>query len=150
MNKDDIDNLIATRIMGWVVHPRNTIHWMRSGDSQIGYKIMGSTCCSDKFCPSRKLSDAWRVVEHITQPCVGKVDGMPWSTKCESCQFEGTWWDMVCFARNVLASENTKLAAPSYYMPELENDNYTGPAPYVMSEESNASDHRACAQEKSK
>jgi hypothetical protein len=46
--------------------------------------------------------------------------------KDESCQFEGTWWDMICFARNVLASENTKLAAPEFYMPHLANRNYTG------------------------
>jgi hypothetical protein len=54
--------------------------------------------------------------------------------KEESCQFEGTWWDMVCFARNVLASENTKLLAPHFYRPELQNDNYTGPRPYVKEE----------------
>lgn len=46
--------------------------------------------------------------------------------KDESCQFEGTWWDMICFARNVLASENTKMVAPQYYKPEWKNDNYTG------------------------
>lgn len=57
--------------------------------------------------------------------------------KDESCQFEGTWWDMICFARNVLANENTKTCAPSFYMPELKNDNYTGPRPYVMGSESN-------------
>lgn len=46
--------------------------------------------------------------------------------KDTSCQFEGTWWDMICFARNVLASENTKLVAPEYYKPEWENSNYCG------------------------
>ncbi|MNV89987.1 hypothetical protein D3C71_1843250 [compost metagenome] len=46
--------------------------------------------------------------------------------KDESCQFEGTWWDMICFARNVLASENTKLVAPEYHKPEWKNDNYDG------------------------
>ncbi len=46
--------------------------------------------------------------------------------KDESCQFEGTWWDMICFALNVLASENTKLAAPEFYMPEVSNSNYSG------------------------
>lgn len=62
--------------------------------------------------------------------------------KDESCQFEGTWWDMICFARNVLASENTKISAPSFYMPELANDNYTGPTPYEYAKESNPSDQR--------
>lgn len=54
--------------------------------------------------------------------------------KDESCQFEGTWWDMICFARNVLASDNTKLAAPEFYMPHLQNGNYTGPKPYEFKE----------------
>lgn len=46
--------------------------------------------------------------------------------KDEGCQFEGTWWDMICFARNILASENTKMVAPEFYNPEWENDNYCG------------------------
>lgn len=44
--------------------------------------------------------------------------------KDEFCCFEGTWNDMVCFARNVLASENTKIVSPEYYHPEYANDNY--------------------------
>ena len=46
--------------------------------------------------------------------------------KDESCQFEGTWWDMMCFARNVLASKNTALVAPEFYKPEWKIHNYTG------------------------
>lgn len=46
--------------------------------------------------------------------------------KDESCQFEGTWWDMICFARNVLASENTQAVAPEFYKPEWKIRNYTG------------------------
>ena len=56
--------------------------------------------------------------------------------KDESCQFEGTWWDMICFARNILASENTKITAPEFYKPEWENDNYNGEqAPYCYKED---------------
>lgn len=44
--------------------------------------------------------------------------------KDESCQFEGTWWDMICFARNILASKNTEICCPEYYHPEFKNDNY--------------------------
>ena len=52
-----------------------------------------------------------------------------------SCQFEGTWWDMICFARNILAHENTKLAAPEYHKPEWRNNNYTGEEmPYEFTE----------------
>lgn len=55
--------------------------------------------------------------------------------KDESCQFEGTWWDMICFARNILASKNTKQCCPEYYHPEYANDNYCGEEiPYVFDE----------------
>lgn len=46
--------------------------------------------------------------------------------KDESCYLEGTWWDMICLARNILASKNTELVAPEYYHPEWENNNYLG------------------------
>lgn len=46
--------------------------------------------------------------------------------KDESCFLEGSWWDMICLARNILASENTKIAAPEYYHPEWANDNWCG------------------------
>lgn len=56
--------------------------------------------------------------------------------KDEFCKFEGTWWDMICFARNVLASENTKLVAPEFYKPEWKNENYDGEEkPYIFKEE---------------
>jgi hypothetical protein len=57
--------------------------------------------------------------------CQGTMDNW-WvgHGKDESCQFEGTWWDMICFARNVLAAENTKKLAPEYHKPEWQNDNY--------------------------
>jgi hypothetical protein len=61
---------------------------------------------------------------------VGTRDWFEGHGKDESCRFEGTWWDMICFARNVLASPNTQLAAPEFYRPEWKNDNYTGPTPY--------------------
>ena len=42
---------------------------------------------------------------------------------------------MICFARNVLASENTKICAPEYYHPEFYNDNYCGEnMPYTYKE----------------
>ena len=55
--------------------------------------------------------------------------------KDESCQFEGTWWDMICFARNILASPNTKRCAPEWYHPEYRNYNYCGEeCPYEYKE----------------
>ena len=33
---------------------------------------------------------------------------------------------MICFARNILANENTKRRAPEWYHPEYKNDNYCG------------------------
>lgn len=46
--------------------------------------------------------------------------------KDESCFLEGSWWDLICLARNILASKNTQIAAPKYYHPEWENDNWCG------------------------
>jgi hypothetical protein len=46
------------------------------------------------------------------------------SGKDESCCVEGTWLDWVCFACNVLASENTKLVCPDFYELDLANANY--------------------------
>jgi len=50
--------------------------------------------------------------------------------KDDGCCFEGTWWDMICFARNVLASENTKDLCPEFYHPEMKNNHYNGNPPY--------------------
>lgn len=56
--------------------------------------------------------------------------------KDESCSFEGTWWDMICFARNILANPNTEQCAPEWYHPEYANDNYYGEErPYVFKED---------------
>lgn len=46
--------------------------------------------------------------------------------KDESCWLEGTWWDMICLARNILASKNTEQCAPEWYHPEYANNNYCG------------------------
>ena len=60
--------------------------------------------------------------------------------KDESCYLEGSWWDMICLARNILASENTKIAAPEYYHPEWENDNWSGQEPYEFRPKEEAND----------
>lgn len=66
--------------------------------------------------PDKDLSNA---------PVVKNPDNMfRLSGKDESCVVEGTWFDWVAFACNVLASENTKLAAPELYEPALQNSNY--------------------------
>lgn len=64
---EEIDALIATKIMGWVVHPRNTSHWMRAEDDPVGYRPVGNTCFSDRFAPSRNIADAWRVVDRMSK-----------------------------------------------------------------------------------
>lgn len=46
--------------------------------------------------------------------------------KDDSCYAEGTWWDMICLARNILANPNTKQCCPEFYKPEWANDNYCG------------------------
>lgn len=82
--------------------------------------------------PEESLSGAKRANIDISE---WLPDWFVGSGKDFSCQFEGTWWDMICFARNVLASENTKLVAPEFYKPEWENNNYTGEdKPYEFNE----------------
>lgn len=44
--------------------------------------------------------------------------------KDEGCCVEGTWFDWVAFACNVLASKNTEVVAPELYEPKLQNSNY--------------------------
>ncbi len=77
--------------------------------------------------PASRVSGAKRANILVSEDMGDRFVGQG---KEEDCYFEGTWWDHVCFARNVLASENTRLAAPEFYMPQLKNNNYTGPTPY--------------------
>lgn len=56
----------------------------------------------------------------------------------KTCQLCGDWWDMICFARNVLSSENTRIVAPEFYKPEWRNNNYYGEQkPYIFVEDNN-------------
>ena len=55
--------------------------------------------------------------------------------KDKSCYLEGTWWDMFCLARNILASENTKVACPEFYHPEYKIEHYIGGEPYEFKED---------------
>lgn len=58
-------------------------------------------------------------------PLVKNPDNMfRFHGKDEGCCVEGTWFDWVAFACNVLASENTKAVAPELYEPKLQNGNY--------------------------
>lgn len=86
-----------------------------------------------KSWPEKWVSGSKRTNLHYSQ---WLSDWFVGSGKDQSCQFEGTWWDMICFARNVLASPNTELVAPEFYHPEWLNDNYTGEEmPYRFSGE---------------
>lgn len=58
------------------------------------------------------------------------------SGKDESCHLEGSWWDMICLARNILASENTKLVALEFYKPQWKSDHYSEKEPYIFKDES--------------
>lgn len=114
---EELNSFIATEIMGWQVHPRNTVHWVKNGDTGAGYKIMGSTCCSDKFSPSSNIKDAWSVVERITTPCVGRVNGMPWSTRFAFLFNQADLWandhDGFCLEICRLSVEAAGLSLPN-------------------------------------
>lgn len=82
--------------------------------------------------PVHSLSGSKRTNLHYSD---WLADWFVGSGKDYSCQFEGTWWDMICLARNILACENTKMVAPEFYHPEWENDNYCGEEqPYEFAE----------------
>lgn len=68
------------------------------------------------FNPDKDLSNA---------PVVNNPDDMfRLHGKDEGCCVEGTWFDWVAFACNILGSENTKAVAPALYEPKLQNGNY--------------------------
>ena len=75
----DIDEIIATKIMGWVAHPKGLSHYVRL---DLGCRFMQYNYGPLKFSPSRNIIDAWKVVERISTPGVGTlIDGLPWSTR---------------------------------------------------------------------
>lgn len=63
----EIDRLVAERVMGWQIHPRNTAHWMRASDDLIGYRPMA---WHDQWHPTTDITHAWRVVERVMDPRV--------------------------------------------------------------------------------
>ncbi|MCK5013234.1 MAG: hypothetical protein KAS66_05400 [Candidatus Omnitrophica bacterium] len=81
--------------------------------------------------PQTSLSGGKRANIHV-DGFDGPYDWFDGYGKDESCSFCGNWWDMICLARNILASENTKLVAPEYHNPEWANRNYNGEQPYVF------------------
>lgn len=84
--------------------------------------------------PDERISGAKRANLYISDWL--RPDWFVGCGKDEFCSLEGTWWDMVCLARNILASENTKICAPEYYRPDWKNDNYGGEdKPYEVEEE---------------
>jgi len=79
---DDIDTIIATKIMGWIVSPLHKSHWIRADADPNSPLAVGATCPPFKFSPSQNIDDAWRVIEHISTPGVGtRIDGLPWATR---------------------------------------------------------------------
>jgi hypothetical protein len=59
-----LDAAIAERVMGWRVHFRNTAWWVDAAEANgITTKVRASTCSTDRWSPSTRLADAWRVVE---------------------------------------------------------------------------------------
>lgn len=77
--------------------------------------------------PDKQISGAKRVnanadTEYLSQQ--PDKDKFLLHGKDSSCYIEGMWLDWVCFAMNILASENTKIVAPEMYAPELKNENY--------------------------
>jgi hypothetical protein len=60
-----LSELVATRVMGWKIHPRNTAHYMRVGDDEVGYRPVAFV--SD-WKPDTNISAAWEVKQVATDP----------------------------------------------------------------------------------
>lgn len=70
-SEDWVDSMIAERIMGWKVHPRNTAHWYDPKGDDVAYKVQGMTSWPGNWSPSRNLIKAW--------DCVQKMRANGWS-----------------------------------------------------------------------
>jgi O-glycosyl hydrolase len=55
----EMDELVATRVMGWDVHPHAT-HYIRNDGKNVYFVICG------EFEPSSDIAAAWQVVEKMT------------------------------------------------------------------------------------
>ena len=64
----EIDALIAEKVMGWVIHSRNTAWWVKVADeNEVTTEVMGFTYGKDRFAPSTNIADAWEVVKKLQQ-----------------------------------------------------------------------------------
>lgn len=67
----ELDSLIAKKVMGWEVHPRNTAHYAtkpigKPGDD-YGPRFI------DEWKPSKNIAHAWEVVEKLAKDDHDKV-----------------------------------------------------------------------------
>jgi len=63
-----LDRLVATRVMNWRVHARNTAWWV-DADVETGLVpsggVRGLTSGMDRWSPSTSIKTAWEIVEHL-------------------------------------------------------------------------------------
>lgn len=86
MTDSEIDTLVAEKVMDWVLHLRNTIHWTVKGqENEVDYDIMDLV---GEFRPTKCMQDAWMVVEKIKS--LTKYNGELHSTRDP--------WIRFCFA----------------------------------------------------
>lgn len=61
---EKLDRLVATRVMNWQTHARNTAWWV-DADVETGFVpsggVRGLTCGMDRWSPSTSIKTAWEV-----------------------------------------------------------------------------------------
>ena len=65
MTDDELNAAVATKVMGWRVHHRNTAHYVAAKD----YNWLESKVEAwiDEWRPSTSIADAWRMEERILE-----------------------------------------------------------------------------------
>lgn len=60
----ELDRLVAERVMGWKLHSRNMVHYMRAtGDEKRSRPVVDVR----EWSPSEDIADAWLVVEKLAR-----------------------------------------------------------------------------------
>lgn len=64
MTDEELVQAVATRVMEWAKHSRNTAHWTDAKDANsVGYKVRGLCCGRDEWNPLTNWNTCFEVVE---------------------------------------------------------------------------------------
>lgn len=116
MTNREIDALIAEKVMGWRIHPRNTAHYMHKDDDAIGYRVVA---IAGDWLPSTDISAAWQVAERLEElfGCIVAVKILPNRAGINKV-WNGERWEKkrysVAVSGGDLAYDNMNLTSTTY------------------------------------